>query len=104
MQTTISRASQALQAPSARRSAARAPAFGTTTSRRTSVQVFAKGKGKGKSALRQGAGMALRTGAASLMLVGTVRKCPAAGLRGAHAQRGAEALVAASGEGTARAR
>ncbi|KAG2454793.1 hypothetical protein HYH02_000628 [Chlamydomonas schloesseri] len=53
MQTTVSR--QALKAaPSARRSAARAPAFGTTTSRRTSVQVFAKGKGKGKSALRQG--------------------------------------------------
>ena len=61
------------------------------------------GAGQGACAL-WGAGMALRTGAASLMLVGTVRKCPAAGLRGAHAQRGAEALVAASGEGTARAR
>ncbi|GIL77116.1 hypothetical protein Vretifemale_6672, partial [Volvox reticuliferus] len=53
MQTAVTRGCQGLKPLSARRSAARAPTFGSTSSRRSSVQVFAK-KGKGKTAFRQG--------------------------------------------------
>ncbi|KXZ43379.1 hypothetical protein GPECTOR_92g602 [Gonium pectorale] len=53
MQTSLSRCQGATKPGVARRSVARVPAFGTTTSRRCSVQVFAK-KGKGKMASRQG--------------------------------------------------
>ncbi|EFJ45518.1 hypothetical protein VOLCADRAFT_121174 [Volvox carteri f. nagariensis] len=53
MQTAVTRGCQGLKPLSARRSAARMPAFGSATSRRSSVQVFAK-KGKGKTAFRQG--------------------------------------------------
>ncbi|GLI59560.1 hypothetical protein VaNZ11_001466, partial [Volvox africanus] len=53
MQTAVNRGCQGLKPLSARRSAVRAPTFGSTSSRRSSVQVFAK-KGKGKTAFRQG--------------------------------------------------
>ncbi|GFR42109.1 hypothetical protein Agub_g2952 [Astrephomene gubernaculifera] len=57
MQTAINRGNQGLRPLSDRRAVAHAPAFGSATCRRSSVQVFAKGKGKGKTAFRQGTGM-----------------------------------------------